>query len=79
VRTVFAGNILEHPVMDKIEHVVDRESLPNSDRLFREGFFVGVGPHLTPPKMHRIADALIEALREVNSGKEEVVFDGRRT
>jgi len=78
VRTVFAGNILEHPLMNKIKHIADKGRLINSDRLFREGFFVGVGPHLTPSNMHRIADNLIEALSEFNFEKERISFKKER-
>lgn len=58
-RTLFTGNILEHPAYKNIDCRVIGD-LPNSNRLLREGFFVGVGPHLTEENMHYIGDKLKE-------------------
>lgn len=60
-RALFSGNILAHPAYKDINHRVVGE-LPNSDRLLREAFFVGVGPHLDSDDMNYIADNLREVL-----------------
>jgi len=60
-RTLFGGNILEHPAYKNINKRVIGE-LPNSNRLLNEGFFVGVGPHLTEENMNYIANCLKELL-----------------
>lgn len=56
-RTIFSGNILEHPAYKDIERRVVGD-LKNSKRLFNEGVFVGVGPHLTIEDMKYIARTL---------------------
>jgi CDP-6-deoxy-D-xylo-4-hexulose-3-dehydrase len=53
-RVLFTGNILKHPAYRDIDCRVVGE-LPESERLFREAYFVGVGPHLTEENMLYIA------------------------
>lgn len=49
-RVLFSGNILKHPAYRDMDcRVVGK--LPESDKLFREAYFVGVGPHLTEENM----------------------------
>jgi CDP-6-deoxy-D-xylo-4-hexulose-3-dehydrase len=56
-RVLFAGNILEHPAYKDMDCRV-AGSLPQSDRLFREAYFVGVAPHLTRENMLYIANQI---------------------
>jgi len=58
-RTLFGGNILEHPAYKDIPHRTIG-NLSESDRLLQEAFFVGVGPHLTKDNMLFIANKLKE-------------------
>jgi CDP-6-deoxy-D-xylo-4-hexulose-3-dehydrase len=58
-RTIFSGNILRHPAYKDIDcRVIGK--LPNSEKLFNEGYFVGVGPNLSVEDMNFIADRIIE-------------------
>lgn len=61
-RVLFAGNILKHPAYRDIDCRIVGE-LPESNKLFREAYFVGVGPHLTEDNMLYIA-------RKINDFKE---------
>ena len=61
VRTIFSGNILRHPAYRNLKYRVCGE-LKNSDRLFNESVFVGVGPHLTIKNMNYIVKTLKEIL-----------------
>ena len=61
VRTIFSGNILKHPAYKNIDCKVVGD-LKNSNRLFEESVFVGVGPHLTKKDMLYIAKALKKLL-----------------
>jgi CDP-4-dehydro-6-deoxyglucose reductase, E1 len=56
-RVLFAGNLLRHPAYKNIDCRVVGE-LPESDRIFREAYFVGVAPHLTEENMLYIADQI---------------------
>lgn len=58
-RMIFSGNILKHPAYRNIECRIIGD-LKNSDRMFREGYFVGVGPNLSEKDMNYIADKIIE-------------------
>ena len=59
-RVLFAGNILRHPGYKDMDcRVVG--SLPQSERLFKEAYFVGVAPHLTKENMLYIADQIRKA------------------
>ena len=49
-RFLFSGNILRHPAYKDIEHRVVG-NLENSERIFKECYFVGVSPHLTEENM----------------------------
>lgn len=61
-RMIFSGNILKHPAYKNIKCKVIGK-LPNSNRLFNEGYFVGCGPNLTTEDMNFIADKIIESDR----------------
>ena len=61
VRTIFSGNILKHPAYKNIDCRIVGD-LKNSNRLFNESVFVGVGPHLTIKDMNYIAKTLKEVL-----------------
>jgi len=60
-RTLFGGNILAHPAYQNISKRIIGE-LPVSNRLLKEAFFVGVGPHLTVNNMEYMAECLKEVL-----------------
>lgn len=66
-RTLFSGNILAHPAYKDIPHRVTG-ALQNSNLLLEEGFFVGVGPHLSTENMRFIGDKLEEVLFEASRG-----------
>lgn len=56
-RVLFGGNLLKHPAYANIDcRIVG--NLPESDRLFRESYFVGVAPHLTEENMLYIAEKI---------------------
>jgi len=52
-RTMFAGNVVRHPAFTGVGRIVG--GLEESDRILNEGYFVGVGPHLTVENMLYIA------------------------
>ena len=55
-RTMFGGNITRHPAFQGVGRVVG--NLPKSERILREGYFVGVAPHLTEDNMLFIAEEI---------------------
>jgi len=55
-RTMFGGNIVRHPAFREIGRVVG--DLTQSDRMLNDGYFVGVGPHLTEDNMLYIAEQI---------------------
>ncbi len=61
-RALFSGNILAHPAYQNIDHRVVGD-LPESQKIMEQGFFVGVGPHLTMEDMVYIADNLREVFK----------------
>ena len=64
-RPIFAGNLLRHPAFQNIAHRVSG-SLDNTDRIMRDGFFVGVHPGLGDAEMDYIADTLRSAVSSPN-------------
>jgi len=60
-RPIFAGNILKHPGYRNIEHSVVTD-LKNTDRIMRDGFFVGVHPFLGPDEMTYLFETLKKAV-----------------
>ncbi|MBU1092561.1 DegT/DnrJ/EryC1/StrS family aminotransferase [Patescibacteria group bacterium] len=58
-RVLFSGNILKHPAYANIDHRVVGD-LKESERIFREAYFVGVGPHLSEENMLYIADQILK-------------------
>lgn len=58
-RVLFSGNLLKHPGYKDIDCRVVGE-LPNSEKLFKEAYFVGIGPHLTEENMLYIANKINE-------------------
>jgi CDP-6-deoxy-D-xylo-4-hexulose-3-dehydrase len=59
-RNIFSGNILMHPAYKNIDCRIVGD-LKNSNKIFNEGYFVGVGPNLKEKDMNFIADKIIEA------------------
>lgn len=53
-RTMFTGNILKHPAFRERNFLL-ATGLDEADRLFEEGFFVGIAPHLTKKNLLFIA------------------------
>ncbi len=45
-RTVFAGNLVRHPAMKRIQYRTFGDLL-NSDKVLKDTFFIGIGPHIT--------------------------------
>ena len=60
-RTIFSGNILRHPAYKDLKYKQIGD-LRNSERVFNESVFVGVGPHLTVKDMNYIVKTLKEIL-----------------
>lgn len=58
VRTLFAGNIIEHPAYKLREHRV-ASTLTNTKVVLDNTIFVGVGPKLTYKDMDYIADTIL--------------------
>lgn len=59
-RPIFAGNILKHPGYRNIKHHIVGD-LKNTDRIMRDGFFVGVHPRLGNAEMDYIFEILKKA------------------
>ena len=65
-RRLFAGNLTKHPCFDEMRargegyRVVG--SLPNTDRIMRDTFWVGVYPGMTDEMIDRVARVIIEAV-----------------
>ena len=62
-RPIFGGNLLRQPAFQNIKHRV-AASLDNTDRIMRDGFFVGVHPYLGEAEM----DYVFKKLKEAVSG-----------
>ena len=66
-RTLFAGNLLRHPCFDDMRK--NREGfrvvgkLVNTDRVMRDGFWIGVYPGITPPMIKYILKAFYDFVR----------------
>lgn len=56
-RMLFAGNILKHPAFQDM-HSYIATGLEESDRMFEEGFFVGIAPHLKKKDILYIAEKI---------------------
>lgn len=56
-RVLFTGNILEHPAYKNIECRIVGD-LPESNKLFKEAYFVGIGPHLIEEDISFIASKI---------------------
>ncbi|MCR4336105.1 MAG: lipopolysaccharide biosynthesis protein RfbH [archaeon] len=52
-RLLFGGNILNHPAYVDIEHRI-AEPLVNSDKIFKDTFFIGVYPGIEQPQLDYI-------------------------
>jgi CDP-6-deoxy-D-xylo-4-hexulose-3-dehydrase len=62
-RVIFSGNLLKHPAYKNIDCRIVGD-LKESDKLFREGYFVGVGPHLTKENILFIAQKIKECKKK---------------
>lgn len=62
-RPIFAGNLLRQPAFQHIEHRL-AGSLDNTDRIMRDGFFVGVHPYLGEAEIDYIFGKLKEAVSD---------------
>ncbi len=58
-RVIFAGNIIKHPAFKDLDYRVVGD-LKNSNILFKQGYFVGVGPNLTINDMKFIGKSILE-------------------
>ncbi len=45
-RTVFAGNIVRQPALRRVKYKISN-LLTNSDKVLKDTFFIGIGPHIT--------------------------------
>ena len=54
-RTVFAGNIVRQPALKRINYRVVG-TLRNSDKVLKDTFFVGLGPHITTMQLEYMQD-----------------------
>ena len=61
-RPIFAGNLLQQPAFKNIPHRVHGD-LKNTDKIMRDGFFVGVHPGLGEAEMGYMAEKLRGAIR----------------
>lgn len=61
-RPIFGGNLLRQPAFRNIKHYVHSD-LQNTDRIMRDGFFVGVHPGLGNVEMEYVAEKIQEAVR----------------
>ena len=59
-RTMFAGNILEHPAFKNIDRRVVG-GLEQSNKILHEGYFVGIAPHLTKKNILFISEQIKKA------------------
>lgn len=57
-RVMFAGNILEHPAFKNINAYL-ATGTTQADRILKEGFFVGIAPHITKKQLRLIASILL--------------------
>jgi CDP-4-dehydro-6-deoxyglucose reductase, E1 len=64
VRTIFGGNILTHPAYKDIKCRINGQ-LRQSNILHKEGFFIGVGPHLSEKDISFVGESLQEILKTV--------------
>lgn len=62
-RTVFAGNIVRQPAMRRVQHKVVG-SLKNSDKILRDTFFIGNGPHISAAHRAYIFDTFTKFLKQ---------------
>jgi len=60
-RPIFGGNLLRQPAFLNIPHKVHGE-LKNTDRIMRDGFFVGCHPLMTEPELAYIVESLRRAV-----------------
>lgn len=62
-RPIFGGNLLRQPAFRDIPHRAVG-SLENTDRIMRDGFFVGVHPYLDDTAIDYVGDRIIEAVNQ---------------
>jgi len=60
-RPVFAGNMLRQPAFRGIKHIVQGD-LKNTDKIMRDGFFVGIHPRLGDEEMEYVAEQIEKAV-----------------
>lgn len=54
-RPLFAGNLLQQPAYQNVRYKIN-ESLINTDKVMRDGFFIGVYPGLNPTQVEFMLD-----------------------
>lgn len=65
-RTVFAGNIVQQPAMKRVNYRT-AAALTNSDKILKDTFFLGVGPHLTPKHNAYMSEVAVKFLQSFTS------------
>jgi CDP-6-deoxy-D-xylo-4-hexulose-3-dehydrase len=63
VRTLFAGNLTEHPAYKLRKHRI-ASKLENTDIVLKNTIFVGIGPKITHKDMDYVAEKLISYFKE---------------
>lgn len=63
-RRMFCGNLLRQPAYQSIRHRVVGD-LRNTDKIMRDGFFIGVYPGLDEPRMTYVCERLVEFMEQV--------------
>jgi CDP-6-deoxy-D-xylo-4-hexulose-3-dehydrase len=61
-RMLFGGNLFKQPAYKNAPHRVVG-GLTNTDKVMRDGFFVGVYPGLTPAHLDHVAGVILEAFK----------------
>lgn len=54
-RTVFAGNVVRQPAMKRVKYKVSN-SLTGADKVLKDTFFMGTGPHIGNPELQYIKE-----------------------
>lgn len=64
-RTVFAGNIVRQPAFKRVNYRVVG-GLKNADKVLKDTFFIGLGPHITKHKLSYMQEVFSKFLKNNN-------------
>jgi CDP-4-dehydro-6-deoxyglucose reductase, E1 len=65
-RLIFAGNLTKQPAFESVEYRVQGE-LPNTDKIMRDGFWVGVWPGLDVERLDYMIDTFERMVKDLAS------------